>query len=345
MIYSRKRISKEGQKLLSSKSQDEVDNALTIINQWRTCHIHPLHVLKNASIRLLNKERIVPYLISQRLKRITSIEYKLDLNPSFGLGGMQDIGGLRIVIKDVKHLAFLKNLFSNNPFNHKLLNVVDHILIPKISGYRSTHFIYEYNSKKKDYDRLKLELQIRTVLQHNWATAVETAGIITKTSLKSSKGPDEWLDFFKIVSSLFAIKESLPVLEEHKQKSTKDLMIDCYELSKELDIINILKAFRVSANHIDKKHVKNGDYYLIYIKTAEKRVILKSYTKNKFEVATKEYLELEKEVENTKDAVVLVSSESFKSLKKAYPSYFLDTSEFIKALEKINMNCVDLKFV
>tara|TARA_R110002049_G_scaffold184970_1_gene353214 strand:+ start:248 stop:1285 length:1038 start_codon:yes stop_codon:yes gene_type:complete len=345
MKYSRKRITKEGQRLLSSKSNDEVNNALSIINEWRTSHLHPLHVLKNAIIRLLVKNEIIPYLVSQRLKRITSIEYKLDLKPDMGLGGMNDIGGVRIVVKDSKQLTILEKLLSNNKLNHKLLKTYNYILLPKDSGYRSIHFVYEYNSKKIDYNRLKLELQIRTVLQHNWATAVETAGIITKTSLKSSKGPDEWLDFFKIVSSLFSIKEKLPVLKEHELKSTKELMIDCYKTSRELDIITILKGLRVSANHIDKKYMKNGDYYLIHIKTIDKRVVLKSYTKNQFEKATEEYVKLEKEVENSKDATVLVSAQSFKSLKKAYPSYFLDTSEFIKALEQINKNCVDRKFV
>ena len=262
-----------------------------------------------------------------------------------GLGGMNDIGGLRVVVRDTKQLSILEQLISNNQLNHKLLKQYNYILTPKESGYRSIHFVYEYNSKKIEYNRLKLELQIRTVLQHNWATAVETAGIITKTSLKSSKGPDEWLDFFKIVSSLFSIKEKLPVLKEHEHKSIKELMIDCYNSSKELNIIAILKGLRVSANHIDKKYMKNGDYYLIHIKTIAKRVVLKSYTKNQFEKATEDYVKLEKEVENTKDATVLVSAQSFKSLKKAYPSYFLDTSEFIKALEKINKNCIERKFV
>lgn len=48
---------------------------------------------------------------------------------------------------------------------------------------------------------------------------------------------------------------------------------------------------------------------------------------------------------DTKRAVVLVSSDSLKSLKKAYPSYFLDTSEFLQALEKINEDCKSLKLV
>lgn len=345
MLYSRKRITKEGRKLLSSKKIEEVDNALNIINDWRSNHLHPLHVLKNALIRLLNEKNINPYLISQRLKRMTSIEYKLDLNPSMGLGGMHDIGGLRVVVKDVKQLYLLEKLLSNNKFNHKLTNTYDYILEPKKSGYRSMHFVYEYNSRKEEYDKLKLELQIRTILQHNWATAVETAGIITKTSLKSSKGPDEWLDFFKVVSSLFAIKESLPVLQEHKNMSTKDLMVECYKMSLELDIITILKGLRISANHIEKRNLVIGDYYLIHIKTIEKKVSILSYKKNQFEKASENYLKLEKEIENKKDAAVLVSAESFKSLKKAYPSYFLDTSEFIKALEKVNKNCIERNFI
>lgn len=70
----------------------------------------PLNVMKNSLVRLLNKNKIVPILISQRLKRLASIEYKLDLNINMGLGGMQDIGGYRAVLKDTKDLMKLKLL-------------------------------------------------------------------------------------------------------------------------------------------------------------------------------------------------------------------------------------------
>ena len=52
-------------------------------------------------------------MISQRLKRLTSIEYKLDLNPKMGLGGMQDMGGFRAVLKDVKDLMKLKSVLDS----------------------------------------------------------------------------------------------------------------------------------------------------------------------------------------------------------------------------------------
>ncbi len=39
-------------------------------------------------------------------------------------------------------------------------------------------------------------MQIRTAVQHSWATAVEVVGAFTAQSLKSSQGNEKWLDFF-----------------------------------------------------------------------------------------------------------------------------------------------------
>lgn len=340
MEISRKRISKEGKILLTSKSQVERNNALENINIWRTNHLHPLNVMKNYLVRMLKKMGLQPVLVSQRLKRLISIEYKLDLNENMGLGGMQDIGGFRAVLKDKKDLMKLKSALIYNKY-HKP-KIVDYIKYPKPSGYRSIHFIYTYNSKIEKFDGLKVELQIRTKLQHNWATAVETAGIITKTSLKSSQGPDDWLNFFKIVSSLFAFKEEQPILLEHADKTLQELMLECEELAIKLKVIDILKALRVSAKQIEIEQF-SGDYYLININAKDKFVNIKRYKKKEFEKASKDYLEIEKGINVNENAVVLVSSTSIKSLKKAYPSYFLDTSEFISALEKIIDNCQKLK--
>lgn len=328
---------------MTSNSQGEVNVALDKINNWRLHHLRPLKIMSNGLEKLCKKTKIRPLFISQRLKRLTSIEYKLDLNERMGLGGMQDIGGYRAVLKDLNDLIKLKLALETQKQKHKLLKVDDYINNPKISGYRSIHFIYEYNSTSKTFNGLKLELQIRTKLQHNWATAVETAGIITKTSLKSSMGPDKWLDFFKIVSSLFALKENLPVLKIHGSKEMKELMIDCFNYCNSLKIIDHLRALRVSTKHLEKQNFP-GNYYLININMENKVVDIKVYESSSIEPATNEYLELEKNIDHNKNAVVLVSANSMRLLKKAYPSYFLDTSEFIDALEKMNENCVKLGY-
>jgi hypothetical protein len=344
MQYSRKQITKAGNILLTSNSTDEIDKALELINNWRSHHLHPLRVMKNRLINLCESNNIKPHLVSQRLKRLTSIIYKLDLNVNMGLGGMQDIGGYRVVLKDVKDLKRLKLLIENSTQNHKLEKINDYVDRPKYSGYRSIHFIYKYFSDVDKYDGLRLELQIRTKLQHNWATAVETAGIITKTSLKSSMGPDDWLDFFKTVSSLFALKEELPVMEEHNKKSMEELMVDCYNKCHNLKIIDTLRALGVTTKHMEKQNFP-GDYYLLNIDIEKQIIQITVFDKNRLEDATNKYLEYEKAIEDSKNAVVLVYANSMKLLKMAYPSYFLDTSEFLSALEKINENCIQRGFI
>src|SRR5690606_22185384 len=104
MRYSKNHITKAGKTIISSKDELERNSALETINIWRTDHLYPLNTMKNSLNRVLIKHKIEPYLVSQRLKRLVSIEYKLDLNEKMGLGGMQDIGGYRAVLKDTKDL-------------------------------------------------------------------------------------------------------------------------------------------------------------------------------------------------------------------------------------------------
>ena len=67
-----------------------------------------------------------------------------------------------------------------------------------------------------------------------------------------------------------------------------------------------------------------------------KMVYISRFTKN--QAATNMYLEIEKEieqnVEDTKRAVVLVSSDSLKSLKKAYLSYFFGYVRVFASIRK-----------
>lgn len=53
---------------------------------------------------------------------------------------------------------------------------------PRESGYRGVHVVYEYGASKKEYHGLRIELQVRTQLQHAWATAVETMDLFSRSS-------------------------------------------------------------------------------------------------------------------------------------------------------------------
>ncbi|MDO4187307.1 MAG: RelA/SpoT domain-containing protein [Bacteroidales bacterium] len=343
MKYGNKKISKAANIVLTSGNRKEVDLALSMIDDWRALHLQPLVELQKALFQLLGNNRIRIFSISKRLKRISSILNKLDRNPNSGLGTMQDIGGLRIVVHTMASLEkALKILADNIPENFEIAKEpVNYINTPKKdSGYRSVHFVYKYKSSNNDVDGMKIELQLRTKLQHSWAMAVETAELITGTALKSSQGDIEWQTFFKVVSSLFAIKEKTNILDEHKEKGLdmKSLMKNLYQMNRVHNFNDTLKALNVTSSYAKKDNYRDG-YYILSINFEKKRVNIISFPKENEMEASALYSRLEKGVEASKNAVVLVSVPQIQELQEAYPSYFLNTGEFLNAIDTMMQNC------
>lgn len=337
MKYSRNQINKAGEILITSSDREEVNRVIDIINDWRKLHLPVLDNLYNTIFAILKKENIQIHFVSRRLKRLSSIQNKLDRNPEMRLGGLQDIGGLRIVVSTMNILNKVLCILENNIPEHFGLtkSPVNYIDTPKkTSGYRSVHFIYKFKSENPDLDGMKIELQLRTNLQHSWAMAVETAELITKTALKASQGENEWLNFFKLVSSLFALKEKTPILTEHIENgySRKDLLRQLYKLNGDFNIVDTLKALNVSNYHSTQENHKNG-YYVLNINFIQKTVSIKTFPKDKEGEAAAAFSALEKKVEERKNAVVLVSVPKIQQLQEAYPSYFLDTNNFIETIE------------
>lgn len=64
-------------------------------------------------------------------------------------------------------------------------------------------------------------MQIRSKIQHSWATAVEVVGAFTKQALKASAGDPRWLDFFKYTSVEFSKLENC-VIDQNEEKNKDD---------------------------------------------------------------------------------------------------------------------------
>lgn len=343
MKYSVHKINDAGEIALTSSNNDVVNNALEIINDWRTLHLPALDELQNQIVPILKTYKVSIYSVSRRLKRISSILNKLDRSPQSRLGTMQDIGGLRIVVTTMTALQKAYNVIAKNIPEHFELTKepIDYIKDPKkISGYRSIHFVFKYHSENEIYDGMKIELQLRTKLQHSWAMAVETAELITGTALKSSQGEEDWLSFFKIVSSLFALKEHMPMLKEHREtgETMKSLMTQFYQKNKKLNFLDTLTALKVT-NSIAKRQNYLDGYYILSINFIEKKLSIKSFPKERENEASALYARLEKQIAGSKNAVVLVSVPKIQLLQEAYPSYFLDTNEFLRIMSGMLKDC------
>lgn len=334
--FTRGRVSRAGAVLISdTASPDELAEALALINHWRACHAYPVNTFQ-ATLRLRLKKVCGNSLVAQRMKRIPSIAKKLTKNHGMQLARMQDIGGLRAVVDSVAQVRKLHSLYTDGSLTHELVGTDDYIATPKPTGYRSLHLIYRYtNPSATAYNGLCIELQIRTRLQHAWATAVETIGSFLNQALKSNEGPEEWLQYFKIVGAAFSLIEKCPVAQEFQEQTPDSIYEQCVELEKLLDVRRKLHAFAVAANAITSNKA-GGSYHLIILDAIEKTVTISSFGKKRLDEANLAYAEAERNaLEHHDMQTVLVATDSIESLRRAYPNYFLDTRQFLIELRRI----------
>jgi putative GTP pyrophosphokinase len=332
--FTRNQVNKAG-KILLSEEIDQYLWALRVLQNWRSCHGYPINTFQ-ATLRQKLKAVDKKAFVAQRLKRLFSIIQKLERFESMQLARMQDIGGLRAVVSTLDKVRSLESNYRKSRFKHELVASRDYITNPKTSGYRSVHLVYRYkNPSAPEYDGLFVELQIRTRLQHAWATAVETMGTFLNHALKSSEGPGIWLDFFALTGSAFAHIEKTAPVPGYEDLDKEETFAKVIDRSKLLDVRPKLLAYSIAAERVyaDKRL---RSYHLIILDLNTKTVKIRSYSQSNLEEASKDYSEAENRISNGEPIqAVLVSAGSIENLRRAYPNYFLDTHEFIQGISRI----------
>lgn len=261
---------------------------------------------------------------------------KLVHYPHMKLSQMQDIGGCRAVVDTVTNVTAMQDAYRQARIRHVLVNSKDYIMNPKTSGYRSVHLVYRYRSDRKTvYNGRLIEVQLRTKLQHAWATAVETASTFLQQDLKSSHGNIQWLGFFALVSSVFAQEEDCPGIPG-VPKDVNRLRSDVRALAKELNVVQTLVANCEVIRRIDIPQEQGWHFILLERRLDQNRVIARGYRRGQIATAARDYRRAENNARNIDGAdAVLVSVDSIQSLKRAYPNYYLDTNIFVRELERV----------
>lgn len=302
--------------------------ALDVLNNWRLSHSYPLEKIR--TILEKNARDIdSKALIGQRIKRVPSIVGKLNRFSTMRLDRMQDLGGCRAVVSRIDDVYKVVELLKSSRTMHELKNEKDYIEEPKDSGYRSYHLVYSFQNKKYEkLNGLQIEMQIRTAVQHSWATAVEVVGAFTAESLKSSQGDANWLEFFKLVSHYFQELE-----QDKKFRSAPD---DLKRLYDELNVQRFVHACAVTANHIDKEDNAWASYFLMELKPKENIINITSYPTTHLAQAGEDYLAAERRCKDIVGAeAALVSTNDLDNLRNAYPNYFADTRTFMNNLGRV----------
>ena len=318
MKLSNSAINRVGDIIRQGETALGYDEAVSELNAWREAHGPLMDEFFDKCVKMTGTEETKNIIVAQRLKRLPTIIDKLSRFETMRLSSMQDIAGVRMIVRDMKQFAEIeKRLKGWKNFNR----VKDYIKTPKDDGYRGKHFIF-----KKD--GMFVEIQLRTQIQHIWATSVETVDTFRGTSMKTKKEESYWYNFFRQTSSALAIAEGTNLVAEYDKKSLKEICSIIKLNMVENKIRQSLQAIEIARQAYSMGGITKNDYFLVLDLDFRKKVCnISSFEEAEYDLAVEKYQGLEKSMEDGKN-IVLVSVSDLRKLDEAYPNYFLNLRFF-----------------
>ena len=333
--YSDEEITAAGRALITRGAKPvDIEQAINIVNNWRAAHAFPLNTMQ---VRLRRKAREIDRRgpsVAQRTKRLPAIESKLRRLKSVTLADMQDVGGCRAVVGTNRQVIRLGNSYRSGGIRHELERSNNYIESPTSDGYRSLHLVFRYFSDRNElYNGQRIEIQIRSRLQHAWATAVEAIDTFANQQLKINQGAPEWARFFALMGGWIAIREGTPPVPSI-HTSQAELIGELRQLAHDLNVEDRMLAIGATVQYIGRQ-IGEAFYYLIDLNIADRRLAITRYPREQSAEAAKHLATLELEYRGNPDSDVLLASvSSVKELRKMYPNYRADTDVFIRELKR-----------
>jgi hypothetical protein len=182
-----------------------------------------------------------------------------------------------------------------------------------------------------------VEIQIRTRLQHCWATAVEAIGLVRGEDLKGGEGTGDWLRLFELMAAELALAEGCaepPDVPPHSNR-----IYEIRSLNEKLLALPTLENLRHAIRYID---THTYDYeggpkcFRIVYDHERKEVRVTPYAMPIRALRAYKHEEFENVKDNSERTnAVFVDADGLGDLKKAYPNYFGDVQLFCWNLERI----------
>lgn len=320
----------------TEEARHRIGDAFGVLENWRTCHGFPLNhfqmVLRQRAKRVQPKA-----IIAQRLKRVSAVMNKLVRERKMKLSQMQDLGGCRAILTSTKEVEELHSMYccsdATLPGFSSSVKCYDYIQNPKPDGYRGIHVVGRYSARDQEHEPWngqRIEVQLRTRLQHAFATTVETVTTFTRAPLKFGGGPDEWRRFFSLMGSVMALREGTPLVEGTPSDPSV-LIAELREASKQLKVRFRLQAWTNALRTLPRTNAKRFAWLLLVLDVSANTIKVTGYLDR--QKASQAVAAIEQSKQDNLDAV-LVWVNSAKKLRAAYPNYYADTREFLDALSE-----------
>lgn len=252
-----------------------------------------------------------------RIKRIESIISKLQRFKDMEVQRVVDIAGCRCIMKTIDNVYTLINQLNEKerylPFLVRIRK--DYIAKPKESGYSSVHL----DAILKEEPHKVIEIQIRSLEQHNWATLVEISDVLFSSQLKECSD--------KINPDLYKFHQILAKQNECMTLNDKRLLS---EISEKYHYLTRLGNV-FNNNFIDLRRQRNKlktrpsqHFFLISTSTKSDNKTPELNSFENFDKAEDEYFKMFEEESDNKNIVLIQLRETtFEKLSIAYSNYFL----------------------
>lgn len=324
--FSKKEIVEAGNILRGKIAEDNpaAPRVFEIAYNWRDSHMYPMWQTRKelmARVKNLQLEAIT----AARSKRMRSIRRKL-ASSGITLFQIRDLGGCRVILPSMKEVMTLVEAYRSGGSVHRVQMDKSYIDEPQHTGYRSHHFVMEFQPAESDEDAFngfRTELQIRTNLQHAWATAVEAVGLYRNENLKADEGSPEWRRLFFLMSAQFAEEEGCRLPAGSLGRS--DRRHEIRALDQALGASDLLRNLAAAFQAALPRRM-GGPYLLIEYDREAQAVRVRSYSGA---VSGAQMNATEK------GETVLVQVDKIENLKAAYPNYFGDVAVFRDRLTSI----------
>jgi len=336
--YSKNDIERAGQTIsanikFSGAIPREVQDAFLIANNWRDAHAYPMRSI-HKSIGHHMRANQLRGVTAARLKRMQAIRRKLQ-RIGLGLDQIQDLGGCRVILPSIAEVRALVTILKGK-LPSEVHKENDYIAKPKNDGYRSHHIIFSFRRPKPTpFDGKRIELQVRTRLQHSWATTVEAVGLFRGEELKTQKGDKDWLRLFSLMSAEFADAEQCSKVPGTPEPQARKQEIKKLALS--LDAVGVLDSISNGFQGPDLSLAPDfkPSHYLIRYDQTRKTVTVEPYSEARLATASYDKAEAGLRADQGNGVVVLIEVDKIENLKDAYPNYFGDVELFKKQLRDI----------
>jgi hypothetical protein len=315
-MVSNTRINKIGEDIAARGGKINPEE-LELLQEFRISFSKPLVNVFNI-MRVLADKVHQSSIIAFRLKRIDTIINKLSRETGMDLSRMGDIGGIRCIFynegevykaKDLIESAFELAGSTRDYINERKRDI----------GYKSIHMYV-----KDPISQKRIEIQLRTIDHHNWATLIEITDLLYDLRLKELgfASNEKFGKFHALMSS-----------DKELTKEEADLI---YDVLDKYDFISVLsETFRKNNTEVKKRwssEDKNNSFFLI---EASKTEIPTLKTFATFEEAENAYFERYKESSSAEIVLTSIKKPNFKQISVAYANYLLSYHTFMSDIRPI----------